>query len=318
MNLESLKVEVGDIKQDIVTLETEVNDLNARHSELLEQLNLLQAELPSPNGPENGDSVEMDGGIAPDDAGAREIQLDRHFDPSIAKYFFFDAKTTPATSAKPASFHTVSHLTNQNILYENIFRFGGTTAFPINNHSPDELFGLRFDIYSWTSSTFVTPHYVILKKITVSNKQHQMLDQWTVFKHTLPSYVPYVDYEKLLHSSGNIDQFATSIRNFLCSVQYKHDKLQQLLTVDWTSLVSIKYKIISKIEKDLACNRVVIHLKRFQIEMLCSQSSIEIVNFSISNSTVDICKSILTDTKFTDLKKNFRRIITLLHENDLL
>lgn len=318
MNLDSLQVEVDDIKQDIVALETEVNDLNSHHSELLEQLNLLEADFPGPDRPDDGDNRDIDVDIDTEDAGAQETQLDRHFDPSIAKYFSSDAKRAPITPPEPASFHTVSHLTNQNILYENIFRFGGATAFPINNHSPDELFGLRFDIYSWTSSTFVTPHYVILKKISVSNKQHQTRDQWTVFKHTLPSYVPYVDDEKLLHSSGDVDQFATSIRNFLCCVQYKHDKLQQLQTVDWSSLVPIKYKIISNIEKDLACSRVVIHLKRFQIEMICSQSSIEIANFSIFNATVDTCKSILTDSTFTDLKKNFRRIISLLYEKDLL
>ena len=126
-------------------------------------------ESPVPSGPDDMD-IEIP-----------EIIKHNYFDPSIQKYF--QQSTSPSnqlslpenTTTKIASsqLKPINDLElKENVLYENIFRMFGITAFPINqylfknNDDPNEqILGLRFDLYSNFTKCFQQPHYCILRKL---------------------------------------------------------------------------------------------------------------------------------------------------------
>lgn len=69
----------------------------------------------------------------------------------------------------------------ENVLYENLYRMGGLTAFPLNDKT---CLGLRFDRVDGRTGSFMPPNYVILRKEPVIVKDVETT-KWKVYKHTI-------------------------------------------------------------------------------------------------------------------------------------
>lgn len=163
---------------------------------------------------------------------------------------------------------------NPKIQFENIFRLGGLTAFPVNdptkysnndttknNEYDDRFLGLRFDIFNRYESKFSIPHYIILKKIEKN-------DNWSIFKTTIPKYIPL---SKISHDYLNNDltKFVNIIRKNLISIEFKKD-----------NFLKLKDKLIlpSFLEYDLDFTKIKINLNNLlQIVIICSLNKIESV-----------------------------------------
>ncbi|RLV96513.1 Central kinetochore subunit MCM21 [Spathaspora sp. JA1] len=319
-----LSKEVEVLQQDITSLSTDVASLQNTQDELLQEIKTLEEEIEQQ---QTNHKVKE-----PAIVDIPDIIKHSHFDPSISSYFKEPEEDTDMES-HDATDHTTPIQQDlelrENILYENIFRMTGITAFPVNQYSEDELLGIRFDTYSTSTNTFKTPHYMILQKnniISNSDKEQSLTEEgkiWSVYKHTLPSYVPLLEYNKILDDSNeSIIQLSTLVRNFLIKIQYKHDKLDQLLRLTRTqfNLDSDTDAIISNIDRDLSCQRILITFKqpvvrKLILELKLSLDTIEICTFhsnSPDKQTLKFCQSILKDCNINDIIKKFRLVIKTL------
>lgn len=295
--------ELHDIQGDILALEKETRALQEEKARL--QKMLLQTG-----------STQIEDDVP--------IIKHSHFDTSIGQ-FFGNGDSEPKrrrTRSKEDVFHR-AELTvelKENILYENIYRIGGITAFPLNQYlfeDDDEVLGLRFDMFSHTKQTFLTPHYVILRKISTSNKQTETTKQtWSVFKSTLPVFVPVDDYAAPLATADDEDtaltEFSTRIRSFLTKLQYRHDKFDQLLSLKFSQFgIESNTTLITNLDKDLQAQRVTLSIahrvsKQHLMELICSDNIIEVVHINGEEAPLE---QYLKDTNIKDLLKNFRRLI---------
>lgn len=332
MNSERLKSDIEEVLGDVRLLEEDVATLKKDEALLLEEIRQLEREL------DQDEKVNNDGNDIINDAETYipDVFKHSHFDASISKYFVnADTKDDGLEINKHRSLAfkraEAAVELKENIMYENIFRLGGITAFPLNRYlfnDTEEIFGIRFDNFSGFKGEYLIPHYVILRKVENVTKDEIVTRNWQIYKHTLPVYVPYNEYELELTNSQLPEdeallQFTMSIRSYLVSTQYKHDKLDLL-----SSMKHGDSKIFTKIEKDLQAQRIVIDIayqpnKSHQIELICSQNLIEIVNlrFHVRKQPQDLvlaCETILKNTTFKDLKKNFRKVVDQLERNDLL
>lgn len=196
--INNIEKEIDEIKADIALIEKDLTSNQLQKQQLQEEIEALvleqqkQAqnktkESPVPSGPDDMD-IEIP-----------EIIKHNYFDPSIQKYF--QQSTSPSnqlslpenTTTKIASsqLKPINDLElKENVLYENIFRMFGITAFPINqylfknNDDPNEqILGLRFDLYSNFTKCFQQPHYCILRKLPFE-KNDSIFYNWIVYKHT--------------------------------------------------------------------------------------------------------------------------------------
>lgn len=205
------------------------------------------------------------------------------FDPSISQYFEGKNKTVNESSSEEVS---CAQTIVSDVLYEGFLRLGGLTAFPINK----ELWGIRFDVYSSVDRQFLTPHYVILRKLA---DEKTGVSNWGVYKHTLPDYIPHHVYAgELADDDRSITIFANKVRQSLLRVQYKHEKFCQL------------EKIVGDVNRDLACALVIIG---GGVELTCNEEMIEIVN-----SQAPQVVYALKNTAVRDLMKNSRPVINIL------
>lgn len=344
MNSDRLKSDIEEVKGDVRLLLEEVETLKKEEADLLDEIRVLQLQLDQDD--DNNNEMSNHGRRNIDDIGTRNdvpIPIIRHdrFDASIRKYFGkedskYDSSIIDNWTSTVAQRAEKMVELKENIMYENIFRLGGITGFPLNRFlfdESDEIFGIRFDNFNGFNREFLIPHYVILRKIDITTKNELSSRKWSIFKHTLPVYVPYNHYEvelqnSNLHENEALLNFAISIRNFLVSTQYKHDKLDLLLNMSMSSFNGSDSKIFTKIDKDLQAQRIVLHLKckqskPHQIELICSDNLIEIVNITLNvkkrpNDLILVCESILRNTTFNDFKKNIRKVVDQLEKNNLL
>ncbi|GMF08756.1 unnamed protein product [Ambrosiozyma monospora] len=77
----------------------------------------------------------------------------------------------------------------------------------------DRYLGIRFDVFDRKYSRFVSPHYIILKRV-VKN------DNWEIFKTTLPKFIPYRAIA-LKYLNTDLFRFASEIRENLIQLQLK-------------------------------------------------------------------------------------------------
>ncbi|KAI5964443.1 MCM21 [Candida theae] len=197
---EQLQQEINLLERDVVKLEDELEQLAHDESALLKEVAKLEQLQEEQNEP----LVEDHRDVVP-------IIKHTYFDPSIAQ-FFDDAEAT--TQVQPLEKRFIDKAdTKENIMYENILRMSGVTAFPINKHlfPNDEILGIRFDTFSSKSRSFKQPHYVILLKSKLKNEQ----SFWRVHKTTLPVHVPLDRYQEELEKTHDLDKFATSIHLYL-------------------------------------------------------------------------------------------------------
>lgn len=282
--IETLRAEVEQLEHEISKYTQDKEDANKQLDELKNQ--------PDPISENEMDSDSNDESIP-------QVISHNHFDPEVARIL---------AEANKAKKHTTPEEVS-NILYENIFRFTGITAFPINKTllSEDEtVFGIRFDIFSAHDKKFVAPHYVILKKTPHEKDPNHY--RWSVFRHTLPAYIPISEAEAFLEvgldeDNQSVSNFAHLIYSYLAQTQAKHDIF---------STVSHNPQVKS-IEKDLACHRVCIHLESGrQLLLHCDLTSVILAELDDNHELSNVCSAILVD-KIEGIDTSLARVLTILH-----
>ncbi|KAI5952194.1 MCM21 [Candida margitis] len=204
---DQIQQEISALGDDIINIETELEQLSNNESLLRQEVTKLE-------------QLEAEQTQPPVDGPHDEVLMIKHtyFDPSISHFF----ETTEETSSTSSS--SQLQLINQrimestdvkeNIMYENILRMSGITAFPINNKHlfpNDEILGVRFDIFSYKSKSYKQPHYVILLK----RKDKSDTPYWSVYKTTLPMYAPLNEYQQELQQTSDLDKFVTRIHMYI-------------------------------------------------------------------------------------------------------
>lgn len=229
----------------------------------------------------------------------------RYFDDSISQYF--DTSSDAFTKYRPQPEINISEVLlevsqrsrlivglKENILYENIFRFSGITAFPLKDEftKDDEYLGIRFDNYSMYTKKFLDPHYVILRKEEIDNKQKGLIKVWKVYRDTLPSYIPTEEIGEYLttyQGDKGLKLFVSTIRKQLVKTQFKHDLFSQLYQLKFKDIgdntINSELFVTKHINKDLLCLLVVIQLETtsarpLELHLRCSDNIIENAEFS--------------------------------------
>lgn len=313
----SVDLDIADIRKDIDVLERELETLEAQRAELTKELHELDEE-----------TADFD-----DEPRSRHLDEDdvplvqhSHFDDSIARFFSEQQPEEPKHRSE-LSYSILSRTDHavqikENVLLENIFRFHGITAFPINKHlfsDDDELLGLRFDVFSHHHNKFLTPHYIILRKVHPSDKTEAADLQWLVYRHTVPVYVPISNYTHHL-ATENILEFAKSIRNHLVHIQYKHDKLDKLTLITHQHIGGTSTDaVISRLDKDLQANQVAIYIPHHDtthiVHLSCSDDTIDSCSITLASDHLnDIVhtESLLRGTTFANLIKQFKPVLRKL------
>lgn len=305
MNIAQLESLLREVSAEISLLEAQVAPLQGSHDALYRKVaqfeldnkhkNLAKPQLPKlPNGPSDDPPL---------------IHFS-YFDDSILHYFA-PAGSGPTVDASGGDKKVLQNIDAKTrgatfALQELMWRLGGVSGFPINNRlyddSSDALLGLRFDILSHASHRFVLPHYIILRR-----RQHKSQSgdlKWLVFRSTTPTYVPLAAFSHLLLEDKLYD-FVHRVRECLVYTQYKHDKFLGLADMTYGDVFGdgSVIKLVSSIEKDLECRRVLLHMYNHSvttkqshiIKLQCGDSEIEKVDCNLMGGSVD-------DTLFVELQ----------------
>ncbi|KAG7660848.1 MCM21 [[Candida] subhashii] len=342
MDVNILANDIEDIETDINVIQSDINNLQSIKYELLNELQQLQQQqqqqqqtTTATNNTRNND-IPIDGNYYD----IPELIKHSHFDSSISSYF---ESSTNVSSIIPQQQQQNTPINiiqqeielRENILYENIFRMTGITAFPLNKHlQKEQLMGLRFDIYSTTTKTYSSPHYVILKKLNSFDYKLQIPKRnWIIYRDTLPKYIPLKEYSNLLdESTESIHLFVEQIRQFIHKTQYKHDKFDQLKSLTRNNFglkLRSNLPMVHKINRDLQCQRIKLIIKHkssilLEFELLCSIDLIETVKIISKNDQpqfqdhLRFCESIVKDTKINDLLKRFRLVFDVLIKEGII
>ncbi|CAH2353612.1 hypothetical protein CLIB1423_11S03686 [[Candida] railenensis] len=276
-----IKSQLEDTRNDIKSLEEEIDNLSVDKKLLLDQIKKL----------EQGGDINND----------EPLLQHKYFD-EIVQDFFHDTKTNNDETNHSKKKPKISFNSLNSALVENIYRFGGITAFPINKYlfAEDNLvLGLRFDIYS--INKFEVPHYIILRKEQnvkgTTQGDGMNAGTWHIFKHTLPVFIPIRQYEQEHLLQNKLIQFVKSVRIDLIKLQYRHNK----------------FDLVSKglgfrLEKDLQCQRVKLKYNDTELSLFCSQDYIEEVDVASNSGKRKIIESIVRNSQIKDLLKTFRRV----------
>lgn len=352
MSTDPLQIEIQEVKGDIQSLHLEIEVLDKEYSALLSQAKDLEESLRQGDEPYNLQEIHGQSKANYDIDGPPVIK-NSCFDESIRKYFTnvlddVEEESTEVVTKRQrldniasdfkAKSETILEM-KQNILYENIFRFGGVTSFPLNPFlfdDNDEIIGLRFDIFSHYKRKFITPHYVILRKIKNTEKGLETTMKWEVYRHTLPVYLPISEYSEYLHEHEEVtfSKFTQQIREHLIQIQYKHDKFDFLRNIKYDHISknrSSHGRVVEKLEKDLQCQRINITLlsrilsgrKASEINLVCTNDEVKEVSCIIAgvdsdDKTIIQCESLLKNCDLKDLIKTFKKVIGHLMKSDRL
>lgn len=315
-----LETEITSIKNDIVGLETELLPLQAEHDALFRQVAHFEAEnkhkhLAKPSLPQKNDDHE-------DDAPA--LIHYSYFDDSIKQYFGDSAETQDPLPSRDDLFRIEEKAKGGHLaLLESIHRFGGITAFPINDRLydslDDALLGLRFDVLAHTTKQYLKPHYIILRRRPTKDN---LESHWLVFRYTTPAYVPLDKYSK--HLDESLQVFVEKVRACLISIQYKHDKIDSLEKLTFAQLGrGSGAPIVSRLDKDLECRRVTITVKApsrlLEIELTCGLSRVEnaLCRFSSKQEQLYV-EDVLTNCDFKKLQSTFLKVFQFMLEHSLI
>lgn len=315
---------IEDVRQDIRLLAQEIAPLEEEYVQIQRELASLEPiVVVPPEDQRNAEKQPYDDVIPP-------LVHHEPFDVSIAR--FFCKKEQPRTKKpkpNPPNVLLRAKATveiKDNVLYENIFRFGGITAFPINKFlfsADDELMGLRFDVFSHSRNCYLKPHYAVLRKSQVKGFSER---RWQIFRHTLPLYIPLTEYAKDLllgESDSGVAALVTKVRTQLIRTQYKHDKFDKLQKMKYSHFGLLLDKAVFTIERDLACSRVTLTVAdrrllqkaSHKIELECSSDAIEGARVVFSRLLEDteklalFCENLLRETSFVDIAKTLRRVV---------
>lgn len=353
MEVATLEAEIAEVLKDIKSLQQEIDPLNEQYETLCEELKVVEESI--------GKS-EVNKVIQTEHAGSKAHNYDdtipplvqhNHFDDSIAKFFtesFQNGPKEPTTHEPTKKKQKLSEFSynllekstetaeiKENILYENIFRFGGVTAFPINNtlfKDDDEILGIRFDVFSHFTKKFLAPHYIILKKLESNTKSATSVSKkWFVYRHTIPVYISLEEYDHFLVNEEDIDlglrKFVYSLRDHLIQIQYKHDQFDALSQLSMGSIKNndTQDPVFAKIDKDLECNRVILHITdknnpkqlTHEIELICTNNMCQSVTVRLTGNKSDqferqinLIESILTDIELKNMKNKMVKALSVM------
>lgn len=255
-----------------------------------------------------------------------------YFDESIQKYFKELTITHENADYPELSHQILAHVearSNTGLLQlaENIFRFGGITAFPINERLYDSedcsLLGVRFDVMDYTKKQYIAPFYIILrqKKLFGSGNSADKFP-WTVFRYTTPAYVPLDQISKLLDCDdpdAGLSSFVEMVRLKLVDVQTRREYFESLKTITFADLFGDTLnKPIAEFEMDAACIRVTIKLNNScKIELFCEKGEVVgIMALSLESEDEGALKDQIIKTKLSQLKSTIENTFRYLRSID--
>ncbi|CCE83799.1 Piso0_004387 [Millerozyma farinosa CBS 7064] len=351
MEVENIEKDIEEINGDISSIKKEIGELEIRYAKLSRE---KEQEVDG-EGDDDDERADDDTDEKPNmtDSKTEAFQQIRHgiFDTSISKYF---SESRLEKDLKVISGHKRQKTNdvdraidrieqniaiNESVLLENVLRFNGVTAFPLNRlpFENSELIGIRFDMFSHNSQSFLKPHYAILKKVQVESKESDVQMRWSVYRHTLPAYIDVEYASRKLEAEDEeiaLWEFATGIREGLLVVQYRHDKIDALLNLKFghvdPSFPEKELKVIRTLEKDLSCQRVVIsfstrfHISSYKLdlELYCSDRAVESASFlhhdAKHNETILLCENLLNNCDMNALIRTFKKTLKHLLDKRIL
>lgn len=237
------------------------------------------------------------------------------FDDSIRQYFK-PALLIPQAAAPPAESLSIQERTRQGTysLVESVHRFGGITAFPINDALydalDDALLGLRFDVLAHSSNAFLPSHYIILRRVISKDERHN----WLVFRYTTPAYVSLDSYKHHLSHPDEalgLQKFCECVRAALVATQARHDMVQEL-----KSLTLEGDKAFAAIESDIQCRRVGLTLNLGQsIELLLGSRLVDLVSSTLLPSLALHVSALLSGASIEKLQAAFTQVLRYIQSH---
>lgn len=323
------------LENEIRSLQEEIGPLQAEYGSLLRQATQLDAE--NRTGIDHNASIKMlqlqkDALPHDEHEEAPPVYHYNYFDDSIQKYFK-ELKIKKENAIYRESSHKILAKIEPRSangllqLGENIFRFGGVTAFPINDNLYDSedcsLLGVRFDVMDYTQKQYLEPSYIILrqKKLFGIELTRKSLP-WTVFRYTTPAFIHLDQISKLLecdNSDAGLNAFVEMVRSELVAAQIRREYFHSLKSITYANLFGDPMnEPIAELDMDDACTRVVLKLKNdSRIELYCDKKEVKgVVTFSLQSRDERALKDLIIKTNLSQLKATIEDTFRFLRSID--
>lgn len=243
--------EITESRNDIAGLQKEIEALDEELQELVQQEKVLEDLINQEKQKSYNESMKKK---RQDDWQIPAIVQYSYFDESISKYFNVESPEVMKSKKSTTDLNEISSgiiqsyqkivALKENILYENLYRLKGVTAFPLNkSFDPEKNYlGLRFDIFSTYQKKYCTIHYVILRlqvplPIYVKDTTSEHLQKvYSVHKSTF--HVPE-NITKILQNPDlnvGVERFVEQIRDQLLYEQLVNDFKQFALDLTYSDL----------------------------------------------------------------------------------
>lgn len=316
--MSTFEQEFSDLQAEIEAFENEIKILSLEHDALYKEVAAFEADNKHRNlSKPTINSKRQHRTTSHADYSDPPLITDSIFDASIAPYFkdAVDSNSDQRSHSDSLLLSIGAKAANvENILYENVARFTGITAFAINGHLynsvDDGLLGLRFDQMSHNTRKFTHSHYVILRRRILEHKDgHTQDPDWVVFRHTIPAYVLLANIAERISTETELQNFAVRVREELVKVQYKVDKLDSF---DRESANLKDFVVV--INRDLECRVVKIQLNignvNSELQLTCGSEIIdEVVILKGLNRAAEYFARGLVNTPFRSLTTTMNAVL---------
>lgn len=262
-------------------------------------------------------------------------------DPSIAHFFPTNGASTMMDTFKSSALTRAATQTfsKELLMYENIFRLGGITAFPLDKVHGHTLLGIRFEEYS--VNAFLKPHYLILIEKVIIDKDADSVDitvpdhdtykekiesvsRWGVYRHTLPQYVPLTELASVLdtvHGFQAVLQLSRAVRKPLVHRRYKLDEFQKLAQFTREKFIdgSDPTPLLVCVEPDLQGISFRIEIANHfdanhQLFIECRDLRIETISVQLALSITQFCTATLQGIHIKHLIGSFNKLLLYMAE----
>lgn len=319
------------LENEIRSLQAEIEPLQSEYQSLLRQVAHYEAQnkiISVHSKPAVSKEIPLD-----DHEDAPPVIHDEIFDESIRKYFKEQPhESVPPVVAKPTQ-AILADIEQRTIgrgmlLVENVRRFGGVTAFPLNDHLYDSedctLLGLRFDLLSHACRKYREPYYIILRKKRCLDDTENAQLPWLIFRYTTPAYVSLDELSSVLAQDDNEDSlvyFAEAVRRRLVLVQHKHESFERLAEITYDCVFDNGDKrVIASVEKDPEgdCSLVLVDLKNHKIELICNETNvIDVKCASLKNHETKIRNTIVL-RDLNEILLSFKEVYLYLYSSNII
>lgn len=209
------------------------------------------------------------------------------FDTSIAD--IIDTKSSFKNRQNDSNLNKLNKLKEQ-VLLENSYRILGVTFFPVldpnelefNADTQEmmprrEMLGIRIDIFNEFIKKFESPSYILLKRQLKAKI-------WSIFKHTIPNYIPLLKIFNDITLNGNCegyeDIYLFSKEIYL--LLYKESLRGQLMR-QWEHM-----GLITKLKNNLRSSNVTFQIVRTNIKLSLILNDDQIVNVEVLKGIHDL------------------------------